>query len=92
MMRNKLLLINDFELDIELPGYVTKLLKEVRRIGHQMESNTSNYDTIDEAKTNYYGYCQGDEESNAKHLQRFKNIQDLSNMRKRRALKKEFKV
>lgn len=38
-----------------------------------MESKNSIYDAIDEAKVRYYEYSQGDDESNAKNLNNFKD-------------------
>ena len=49
-MRNKLLAVKDFEMAVEVSENVTKLPKEVREIGHQMETNASVYDAIDEEK------------------------------------------
>ena len=44
--------------DIEKDGDVTELLKEIRRVSLQIETNTSIYDTLDEAKTIFYTYRQ----------------------------------
>ena len=55
-------------------GDVTTLLKDIRGISHQLETNTSVYNALDEAKRRYYTYCQGDDETNAKHLSNFKSI------------------
>ena len=50
------------------------LLKEIRSVGLQIETNTSLYDALDEANALYYSYKQEDGESNAKHLRNFKSI------------------
>ena len=55
---------------------VTSMLKEVRTIMLQIETNTSVYDALDEAHTVYYAYKQDPGESNAKHLRNFKSIVD----------------
>ena len=59
---------------IETKGDVTVLLKEIRSIVLQIETNTSLYDALDEANALYYSYKQEDGESNAKHLRNFKSI------------------
>jgi len=64
-MQNNLLAVKEFE-DIETTGNVTRLLKEVRGVSHQMENNASIYDAINEAKMKYYEYRQGDHDNNAK--------------------------
>ena len=76
LMKNRLLEVREFE-NIETAGDVTRLLKEVRGVSHQMEKNTSIYDTIDKAKIKYYKYRHGDHESNAKHLKNFKDIVEV---------------
>ena len=52
-MWNKLLVVKEFDTDIEVPRDVTKLLNEIQGISHQMESNTSVYDAIDQTKVKY---------------------------------------
>ena len=76
-MQNKLLAVADFQVNIADKGDVATLLKEIRGIAHQMEANTSVYDAVDEAKRKYYMYVQGELDSNAKHLQTFKNIVEV---------------
>ena len=60
--------------DIETKGDATALLKEIRTIGLQTETNTSIYDVLDDANSMYYAYKQENGESNAKHLKNFKSI------------------
>ena len=48
-MQNKLIAVKDYD-NIEIDRDVTKLLIEIRGVSHQMESSSSIYDTIDEAK------------------------------------------
>ena len=55
MMRDKLTMIKDFT-TVETKGDVTVLLKEIRSIGLQIETNTSLYDALDEAVALYYLY------------------------------------
>ena len=55
---------------------MTVLLKEIRRIILKIETNTSMYDTMDEAKALYYTYRQEQHKSNSKHLQNFKSIME----------------
>ena len=56
LIQNKLIVVEHFEDDIKVNGDVTKLLKEMRGVSHQMESNTSVYDAVDKAKIRYYEY------------------------------------
>jgi hypothetical protein len=53
---------------------VTTLLKEIRGISHQLESNKSVYASLFEAKHCFYVYQQRDNDLNAQHLQNFKTI------------------
>ena len=73
LMQNKLKAIKDFQ-EMENDGNVTKLLKDIRGISHQLETNTSVYDSLDEAKRLYYAYKQGEDETNDKHLKNYKNL------------------
>ena len=73
MMKDKLTMIKDFT-SVETKGDVTILLKEIRNVWLQIETNTSTYDAIDEANAMYYSYRQEEGESNAKHLRNFKSI------------------
>ena len=73
LMRNKITLSKDY-VRFEKEGDVAALLKEIRRISLQMDTNTSVYDALDEAKMVYYTYRQDANESNAKHLRNFKSI------------------
>ena len=50
------------------------LLKEIRMISLQIETNTSVYDALDEANALHYSYMQEANESNAKHLRNFKSV------------------
>ena len=71
LMKNKITMAKNFS-TIESKGDVTELLKEVRRVSLQIETNTSVYDAMDEAKSLYYSYKQDQNESNSKHLNFFK--------------------
>ena len=73
MMRDKLTMIKNFT-SVETKGDVIILLKEIRNIGLQIETNTSMFDALDEANAMYYSYRQEAGESNAKHLRNFKSI------------------
>ena len=73
MMRDKLTMIKDF-VAVETKGGITKLLKETRSVGFQIETNTLMYDTLDEANVIHYSYRQEEGESNAKNLRNFKSI------------------
>ena len=73
LMKNKITMAKNFS-TFESKGDVTELLKEVRRVSLQIETNTSVYDAMDEAKSLYYSYKQDQNESNSKHLKNFKSI------------------
>ena len=47
---------------------MTKLLKSIRWISNQIDTNTSVYDAFDEAKKLYYIYIQSDDETKTKKL------------------------
>ena len=72
-MTDKITMMKDFN-SVESKGDVTLLLKEIRIIGFQIETNTSVYNALDEAHAMYYAYKQEPGESNAKHLRNFKSI------------------
>ena len=55
MMRDKLTMIKNFT-SVETKGDVIILLKEIRNIGLQIETNTSMFDALDEANAMYYSY------------------------------------
>ena len=50
------------------------LLKEIRKVNLQIETNTSVYNTLDETNDRYYTHMQGEEESNDKNLQNLTSI------------------
>ena len=54
--------------EVEEDCDIATLLKQIRRIGNQMEQNISIYDALDGAKVAYYEYKQGDDDSPAQHL------------------------
>ena len=66
-------MVKDFT-DVETKGSITTLLKEIRTISLQIETNTSIYDTLDEANSMYHAYKQENGESNARHFRNFKSI------------------
>jgi hypothetical protein len=72
-MQDKITVMKEF-LGVETKGNVTRLLKEVKVIMLQIDTNTSAYDALDEAINAYYKYKQEDRETNAKHLRNFKSI------------------
>ena len=72
-MKNKVMMAKKYK-EIERDGDVTELLREIRRVSLQIETNTSIYNTLDEAKAIYYTYRQEENESNAKHLSNFKSV------------------
>ena len=59
---------------VETKGGVTILLKEIRTIGLQIETNTSRYGALDEVNKLYYEYKHDVWETNTKHLRNFKSI------------------
>ena len=71
LMQNKITVSKHFK-DMEANGDVTSLLKEIRQISLEIETNTSVYDAMDEAKQMYYTYRQEANETNAKHYKNFK--------------------
>ena len=74
LMTNKLSRSKDYA-RFEKEGDVAALLKEIRTISMETETNTSVYDAMDEATSLYYTYKQAPTgESNAKHLRNFKSI------------------
>ena len=73
IMKNKLSLAKTF-INFEAEGNVTELLKEIRRVGLQIETNTSVYDAMDEAKSLYCNYRQEHDESNTKRLRNFRSV------------------
>ena len=65
-MQNKITVSKNFKA-MESSGDVTSLLKEIRQISLEIETNTSLYDAMDEAKVIYYTYKQEVNKTNAKH-------------------------
>ena len=55
---------------------MTSLLKEIRTVMLQIETNNSIYDATDEAKVMLYTYRQEEHETNAKHVQNLTSIID----------------
>ena len=55
LMKNRIMAMKDFS-TVEEECDITTLLKEIRRIGNQMEQNISIYDALDGAKEAYYAY------------------------------------
>ena len=54
-MQNKLTMAKDFK-SVDARGDVTSLLKEIRQISLEIETNISVYNAMDEAKMVYYTY------------------------------------
>ena len=67
LMQNRIIAHKDYEA-IRDDGNVAELLKLIRTISTQVETNVSIYDTIDEAKRRYYRMYQGEEDTNATYL------------------------
>lgn len=63
MLRTKLK-GDDSLAEIEIDGNVVELLKKIREVCKQMNTNTSLYNLIDEVKKRYYGYQQQPEDDN----------------------------
>ena len=61
---------------IEEEGCVISLLKDIRTVMLQIETNNSIYDATDEAKSVLYTYRQEKHESNTKHVQNLTSIID----------------
>ena len=72
-VRNKVKMSNIFE-KIKEKGDATSLLKEIRSVMLQIETNTSIYDATDKAKSIIYTYKQEEHESNAKHVKNLSSI------------------
>ena len=53
---------------------VTEVLRVIRGIINQLETNISVYNTLDKTKRVYYFCKQGDDDTNAKHLKHFNNL------------------
>ena len=73
LMQNKIMVSKEFA-KMEKNGDATSLLKEIRRISLEIETNTSVYDAMDEAKALYYTYKQEENETNATHYKNFKSV------------------
>ena len=56
---------------------LAEMLKDIKGIIHQLESHTSIYEVLNEAKKNFYLYYQNPQTSNAQHV---KNIQGMVNI------------
>ena len=52
---------------------VVTLLKEIKLLSNKIEENTSVYDALHEAKSKFYKYQQGDNETLADHMRNFKD-------------------
>ena len=72
-MQNKNTVSKEFK-QSETNGDVTSLLREIRRISLEIETNTSAYDAMGEAKMLYYTYKQDVHKSNATHYTNFESI------------------
>ena len=57
LMKNKLMMVKGFK-EMETKWDDITLLKEIRAISLQIETNISVYNTLDEVKYMYYGYSQ----------------------------------
>lgn len=71
MMKSKLKGEESFE-QVEFNGNVAELLKLIREISRQVNTNESIYDAIDEAKARYYRHRQGSNEDNEQYTRCFK--------------------
>ena len=58
---------------VKIDGDTAVLLKMLRGIGREINTNASVYDTIDEAKRRYYLYRQQPDEDNEYHTRTYKN-------------------
>ena len=72
-MQNKLI-ADEFFSDIQLKCDGTKLLKSIRGISNQIDTNTSVYNALNKAKRLYYIYRQSDDETNANHIKQYKDL------------------
>ena len=54
--------------------FLAGLLKQIKAVVHQFETQASIYEALDEAKKKYYHYYQGPKTSNTQHV---KNLQDM---------------
>jgi len=76
MLRTKLKGDEDF-IKTETSGDVVELLKNIRDVCKEMTTNTSLYDSTDEAKKRYFLYYQNPEDDNEHHLRTFKSNSDI---------------
>jgi len=76
MLRTKLKGDEDFS-KIEKSGNVVELLKKIRGVCREMTTNSSLYDSINEAKKCYFLYYQKTEDDNEHHLRTFKSNSDV---------------
>ena len=74
-MQNRLIAQKDFE-TVRDNGDVASLLKYIRAISSQVETNVSIYDAVDESKRRYYRMYQGEEDTNATFLNDYRSVID----------------
>ena len=77
LMKSKLKGGSEFE-ETEKECKVGNLLKLIRKISREANTNESLYDALDEAKARYYKYRQAPEDENEQHLRTFKNIVEVA--------------
>ena len=62
--------------DIQKDKHISALLKAIRAISCQVETNISIYNAVDESKSGYYRIYRGEEETNATFLNNRKVVTD----------------
>ena len=73
LTHNRLLAKEDYE-DIHMDRNISALLKAIRAISCQVETNISIYDAVDDSKRRYYSIYQGEEETNATYLNDYRVV------------------
>ena len=74
-MQNRLLAQEIYE-DIQKNTNISALLKAIRAISCQVETNILMYDDVDESKRRFYKIYQGEAETNATFLNNYKAVTD----------------
>ena len=71
------MMVNEFN-TTEWKGGVTELLREICSISFLIETNTSIYNVMDEAKSIFYTYRKDEGESHENCLRQFKSVVEVT--------------